>query len=156
VDLRVAVDLAGGGLEEARARALGERQEVVGAHHAGEHGVLRVGLVVGGRGRAGEVEDPVELDPPAQARRQGVDDVRVDQVEPGLALQVAQVLAAAGEEVVQADHVGAVGEQGVAEVGAQEPGPAGHENDAALAMSHGLIPPNACRTRAATNRRAST
>src|SRR5690606_15331885 len=58
----VAVDLAGGGLEDARAGALGQPEHVDRAVHAGLGGLHRVVLIVHGRGRAGQVVDLVDFD----------------------------------------------------------------------------------------------
>ena len=50
------------------------------------------------------------------------------QLEVRVVEQVLDVLAPAGEEVVQADDVVALGQQPVAEMGADEPGAAGDED----------------------------
>src|SRR5690606_18839296 len=60
VHARVAVDLAGAGLQQARAPLLGQAQAVQGAVEAGEGGEDRIALVVRRARRAGEVPDPVE------------------------------------------------------------------------------------------------
>ena len=55
-------------------------------------------------------------------------DVVADQLEIGLAQQVADVRFLAGEEVVQADHVVPLRDESFAEMGAEKAGPAGHQN----------------------------
>ena len=59
---RIAVDLAGRGLEDLGARALGQAQHVDGAVHAGLGRLHRIVLVVDRRGGAGEIVDLVDLD----------------------------------------------------------------------------------------------
>ena len=59
---------------------------------------------------------------------QRVDDVGLDEVEARVALQMAKVAASAGVKVVEADHVRAVGEQGVAKMRPEEPGASGDED----------------------------
>jgi hypothetical protein len=59
---RVAIDLAGRGLEDLGPHPLGQAQHVDGAVHAGLGRLHRVELVVDRRGRAGEVVDLVDLD----------------------------------------------------------------------------------------------
>ena len=62
MDRRVAVDLAGRGLEDPALQALGQAQHVDGAVHAGLGRLHRIVLVVDRRGRAGQVVDLVDLD----------------------------------------------------------------------------------------------
>ena len=69
---------------------------------------------------------------------QRVDDVGFDQLEPRLALEVAQVPKPAGLEVVDAEDAVAFGDQGVAQVGTDEPGAAGDENDPTSPIFHDL------------------
>ena len=59
VDLWVAIDLAGGGLEDLGLGALGQAEHVDGAVDAGLGGLRRVKLVVNGRCRARQVVDLV-------------------------------------------------------------------------------------------------
>jgi hypothetical protein len=83
--LRVAIDLAGGGLEDLGAQALGQAEHVDGAVHAGLGGLHRVVLVVDGAGRAGQVVDLVHLD----IQRKG--DVVAHQLEARVVEQVGDV-----------------------------------------------------------------
>ena len=69
-----------------------------------EHGVDRPGHVH-------EVADVVELEH-----------------EPGSAEEVVEVLPPAGEEVVDGHHLVTAGQQRPAQVGAEEPGPAGDDD----------------------------
>jgi hypothetical protein len=135
--LRVAVDLARRGEEEAGALGLGEAQEMVGARHAGEHGVLGIRLVMRRRGGAGEVVDLVDREAPGrEAAGQGIDDVVLDHVEARLALQVPQVRLPAGEEAVEADDASALAQEDVAQVGADEAGASGDEHELACLVRH--------------------
>ena len=89
------------------------------------------------RGRTGEIEDLVDLDPArAQARRQGLDDVRVDHVEAGLAFQVTQILPSAGLEVVESDHVRAFRQKRVAQVRTKESRASSHQDELAFPVLH--------------------
>ena len=90
--------------------------------HAGLGRLHRVVLVVHRRGRAGEVVDLVDLD----IEREGY--VVAHQLEARLAHQVRDVGPAAGEEVVDAQHLVAVGQEPLAQEAADEPGPAGHQH----------------------------
>jgi hypothetical protein len=80
--------------------------------------------VVVGRGRAGEVQHPVER--PLHVDVLG--DVVADQREVGLALQVRDVLGRAGDEVVHAHHAGLAAEEKLAEVRADEASTSGDEH----------------------------
>ena len=122
MDLRVAVDLAGRGLQDLRPAALGHAQHVDRPHHRGLHGLDGVVLVVARRGGTGQVVDLVDL----QEDRQG--DVVADQLEVGPAKQVGDVRLLAGEEVVQADDVVPPLQQPLAEMRAEKAGPAGHQD----------------------------
>src|SRR3546814_10259022 len=62
MDHRIAIDLAGRGLEDLGARALRQRQHVDGPDDAGLYRVHRIALVMDRRGRAGEVVDFVDVD----------------------------------------------------------------------------------------------
>ena len=118
----IAVHLAGAGVQDAGAHALGKPQTVDRTHDAGLHGLDRVVLVVPRRGRAGEVVDLVHL----EAER--IHHVVAHQLEVVAVEQVIHVALLAGEEVVEADHVVPFAHQPVAEVRTQESGAASDEN----------------------------
>ncbi len=61
MDLGVAINLAGGGLQDLGPHPLGQAEHVDGPMHAGLGGLHRVELVVDGGGRAGQVIDFVYL-----------------------------------------------------------------------------------------------
>jgi hypothetical protein len=67
-----------------------------------------------------------------------VDNVGFDDLEPGLALEMAQVLLSSRTEVVEAKHVRALGQKSVTQMGAEETGPSGDEDVPAFAILHRL------------------
>ena len=109
-----------------RPDALGEHQHVEGAHDVRLDRLDRVVLVVHRRRGAGQVVDLVDLGEERLA------DVVPQQLEARMVEQVLDVVPPAGEEVVQADDVVALGQQPVAEMRADEAGAAGDED------SHGV------------------
>ena len=74
------------------------------------------------RGRTGQVVDLVDLDVERQRH------VVAHQLEAAVVEQRLDVVAGAGEEVVDADHVGAHVEQPLAEMRAEESGAAGDQD----------------------------
>ena len=64
-----------------------------------------------------------------ESRKQGqrFGDVDLEQREPGVELEVFEILGAAGGQVVEADHLGAAVEQLLAQVRTEEAGAAGDE-----------------------------
>ncbi len=122
VHLGIAVDLAGGGLEDLRAGPLGQAQHVDGAVDAGLGRRHRIVLVVNRRGRAGHVVDVVHLD--VERER----DVVPQDLEHRVVHQVHDVRLAPREIVVGADHVVTVVEEPLAEVRAQKARTAGHQD----------------------------
>jgi hypothetical protein len=120
--LRIAIHLAGRGLENLGPAAAGHPQEVDRPHHRGLHRLDGVVLIVARGGRAGEVVDLVHLQP------ERMDDVVADELEVRLLEQVGDVRLLTGEEVVDADHVVPLGHEPLTEVAAEEAGPAGDEN----------------------------
>ncbi len=114
----IAVDLRGRGLQDRNPEPLGEAQHVDRAEHAGLGRLHRIELVVHRRGGTGEVVDPIHFH--VERPRHVV----ARQVEAGLADQVLDVASGARVEVVDAEHLLALGYQPFAEVGADEPGAA--------------------------------
>ena len=106
--LRVAVDLAGGGLQNPRPGALGEPQHVHRPDHARLHRLHGVALVVDGRGRAGEVVDAVDLDVERERH------VMAQQLELPVRQEVGDVGTQPGREVVGADDLMALAEEQLA------------------------------------------
>ena len=121
----VAVDLGRGRLQDLGARALGEPQHVDRPQHARLRGLDRIVLVLARARRTGEVVDLVYLD----IHRKG--HVVAQRLEVGAADQVGDVALAAREVVVHAQHVVPLRHQPVAQMAAQEAGPA-RDQDASL------------------------
>ena len=122
MDGRVAVDLAGGRLEDLGAGALGQAQHVDGAVDGCLGGLHRVELVVHRGGGAGEVVDLVRL------HIQGKGHIMAHQLKAGVADERGDVMAPPGEEVVDAQNFAAVRQQPGTEVRADETGATGHDN----------------------------
>ena len=129
MDLGIAVDLAGGGLEELGLEPLGQPKHVDRAMHAGLGGLHRVVLVVDRRGWAGQVVDLVHF----HVQREG--HIMAHQLEVRILEQMQNVVLGAGEEVVQTEHVVAVGKQALAQMRAEKAGATGDED----AFSEGVI-----------------
>jgi hypothetical protein len=122
VHLRIAVDLAGRRLEHAGAHLPAKRQHVDRAQHRGLHGLDRVELVVDRGGWTREVVDLIDLE------QDRLDYIMPNDLEVAAIHQVADVLPAPGEEVVEAQHLMPVGEQSLAKVRADETCSAGYQD----------------------------
>ena len=110
VDGRVAVDFARRGVQDLCVHALGQAEHVERAVDRRLERLDGVVLVVDGRGGAGQVVDLVDL------RVVGRGDVVAYGIEAVAAQQVADVVLAAREVVVDADHVVAFHDEAFAEV----------------------------------------
>src|SRR5262249_16834055 len=108
--LWVAVDLARRSDEDARVDLARHVEHVERAVDRGADGPHRIALVVDRRRGAGEVIDLVDLDD------DGLGDVVADELEATLAEEGLDALARAGEEVVEANDLIAVGEEAPAEM----------------------------------------
>ncbi len=75
-----------------------------------------------GRSRAGEVEDAVHLDVERERH------VVAHQLEAGVAQQVRDVALAAGEEIVDTEHIVAAADQAIAQVRTEKAGAAGDQD----------------------------
>jgi hypothetical protein len=117
------VGLGGRGEQEPRALLLGQPESLVGAERAHLQGLDGQLEVVDRGGGTREVQHVVER----PAHHDVVGDVVLDEEEAGVA-DVGDVVGRTGEEVVHADDLAPVGEQEIAEMGANEAGPAGHED----------------------------
>ncbi|GIH13117.1 hypothetical protein Raf01_12890 [Rugosimonospora africana] len=67
--------------------------------------------------------------------RQPVGDVGLDQAESGIVGQMGHILLGTGDEIVQRHHLAAPSDQGVYEMGADEPGAARYQYPVTLAVS---------------------
>ena len=118
VNLGVAIHLGGGCLQEGGAlleRKLEHMARAFGVHAQGGDAV---GVVAHRAGGAGHVEDGVNR----PFLWQGLDDVVLDELEAAARQQGGDVVAAAGEQIIDAHDVVAGVEQGLAKVGADEAG----------------------------------
>ena len=122
MDLRIAIDFAGRGLQDFGPAAFGHAQHVDRAHHRRFDGFDRIELIVAGSGGASQVVDFVDFQPDR------MDHVVREQFEIRPVEQMRDVRLLAGEEVVEADHVVSLLDQPLAQVRAQEAGPAGHQD----------------------------
>ena len=139
MDLGLAVHLARRGQQQPRLMLRRQIQQVERADDIGEKRVLGIRLIVRRRGRAGQVIDVGEMKV-ARHRDRRLDHVMLDQLEAGVAVEMAEVLAAAGEEIVDADDARALGNQAVAQMRADKARPAGNERDLVL-NRHQQVPP---------------
>ena len=99
MDLRIAVNLRGGSLEDPGLHPLGQPQRVDRAHDAGLDRLDRVVLVMDGRCRTGQVVDLIDFEVDR------VDDVVTDAFEMGISQEMADVVLAAGEKIVEAKDI---------------------------------------------------
>ena len=121
---RIAVDLGGGGQQEAGPFGQRQPQRLVRAQRAHLECLDRHVQIVHRAGQAGQVQHRIEraLDEDVLGH------VVLDEVEALVAGQVGDVVHVAGAEVVHGDHLVALSQQAVAEMGADEAGSAGDEN----------------------------
>src|SRR5688500_987073 len=98
VDQRIAVNFRRRRLKDARAHAFGEAEHVDGAHDVGLYCFDRVVLIMDRGRRAREVIDLVHLEKDRQR------DVVPDQFEVWIVEEMQDVLAPAGEKVIEAQH----------------------------------------------------
>ena len=122
MNLGVAVDLAGRGLQDLGPASLGHAQHIDRADDRGLQRLDRIELIVARRGGTGEIVDLINFQPDR------MDDVVPDQLEVWLAEQMADIGLLAREEIVEANDIMPLRNQPFAEMGAEKPGSAGHEN----------------------------
>ena len=79
-------------------------------------------LIVDRRRRAGEIVDFIDLDKERER------DVVAHELEIGMVEKMRNIVLAAGEEIIDAQHVAALLEQAVDEVRSEEAGAAGHHH----------------------------
>ena len=131
VDLRIAIDLAGGGLEDLGLDAFGQAQHVDGPMDTGLGGLYRIELIMDGRGRTGQVIDLVHL----HVEREG--NVVAHEFEVRIVQQCQDVVLGPGEEVVHTQDVVTFVQESFAEVGAEKTGAAGDKDAFSLKIWHG-------------------
>ena len=121
---RITVHLRRRSQQEPRALRLRETERLMGAEGSDLEGLDRELQVVDRAGGAGEMEHAFE----GPLHFDEVGDVVQDQLKAGMAFQMIEVRAIAGDEVVHPHHSVTEGEEAVAEVGAEEPRSAGYED----------------------------
>src|SRR5262249_47549483 len=121
MDARIAIHFRCRCLQDAGPQAFGQPQHVDGAVHARLRRLHGIVLVVNGRGRAGEVVDLVDLD--IERKRHVV----THELEVVVIEQMLDIALRAGEEIIDANDVGAIREQTIAEVRAEETGASGNQ-----------------------------
>ena len=137
--LRVAVHFGRGGEQEARARLLGETQQMVGAHHVGQHRVFGIDLILRRRGGTGQIVDAHDAARFAQHRLgQRIDDVALHEGEARPPFQQTQVGGARGLQIVEDDHLPPLVQQSRGQVRADEPR-AARDQDHLLRCCHCLF-----------------
>ena len=109
---RIAVDLAGRREQNSRVLVLSQAEDIPGPERADLEGLQRMALIIDRRGKRREVQDRVDV--AVDAPRAG--DVFNTQAESRVVEQVADVVPAAGDQAVDADHLGPTGQQPVGEM----------------------------------------
>ena len=99
VDLRVAIHLAGGCLENPRLDAFCQAQHVDGAVHTGLGGLYRVKLIMDGRRRAGQVVNLVHL------HIEGIGNIMTHEFEVVIVEQRQDIVSCPSEEIVYTEDI---------------------------------------------------
>lgn len=120
--LRIAVDLAVGGLQNVGRDALGETKHVDCVMHACLDRLHAIELLVNRTDRVGEIENAIDLD----VEREG--DIVTDQFELRVIEQVRDIAFRSREEIIQAENIVTVFDKAIAQVRAEEAGAAGDQN----------------------------
>ncbi len=147
MDLRVPVDLAGGGEQEAGVAPSGQFQCCLGALSAGPQRLDRMSEVVRRRRQAGEVSHRIDAPP----HMEPLADVGFYETEALARRRVRQVRTPSRGEVVDPDHLVTVGEEGVAQVRAEKAGGARDDDPAHRTPKPSYCSP-ALRTTSASSR----
>ena len=122
MDIGIAIDLRGGGLEDTGFHPLGQSQAVDSPNHGGLHRLDGIVLVVRGGCRAGEIVNPVDLE------FERVDDIVAHELEAGIADKMLDIRLTTSEEIVEADDFVSLLDQAIAEMRTKESGSAGNED----------------------------
>jgi hypothetical protein len=121
MDVRVAIDLRRGCLENFCSQTLGKSQHVDGAMDAGLRRLYWIVLVVNGRSRAGEVVDLIDLNIERKSH------VVPNKLEPMMVEHMINVALRASEEIVDAYDVPTISEQPLTEIRAEKAGSPGNQ-----------------------------
>ncbi len=120
--IRIAINLAGGGLKNFCVGPLGKAQHIDRAVHAGLCGLYRIALVMDRRGGTSEIENFVHF----YIKRKS--DIVAHQLEVLCAHQSGNIVLCAGIIIVETNHIMAVSDQPLADMRANKAGPAGHQD----------------------------
>ena len=120
--LRIAVNFAGRRLQNLCPATLGEPQHIDRAQHRRLHRLDRIVLVVARSGRAGQVENLVDLE------HDRLRDIVPNQIEIRPVQEMGDICLLACEKIVDADDVVPVIDEPLAQMRAEKTGPAGDEN----------------------------
>jgi len=121
MDVRVAIDLRRGCLEDLCSLPLGKPQHVDGAMNAGFRRLYWIVLVVNGRSRAGEVVDLIDLNIERKSH------VVPNKLEPMMVEHMINVALRASEEIVDAYDVPTISEQSLTEMRTEKAGSPGNQ-----------------------------
>ena len=127
---RVAIDFAGGRLQNFCLHTLGQAEHIDCTMNAGFGGLHRIVLVVDWRSRARQIVDFVHFN----VERKG--DVMANQFEMRIAEQMTNIVFTAGKEVIYAQYVVIAFQQFLAKVRTEKSRPAGDEYAFGLKSGH--------------------
>jgi hypothetical protein len=122
MNVRIAIHLAGRGLEDASMEALGQAKHVDRAHHAGLRRLNGVTLIVNRRSRTGEIVDLVDLHIERERH------VMAKELEGLMREQLIQVRACTCQEIIDAENFISLFDQPSTEMRPYEPGPTRYED----------------------------
>jgi hypothetical protein len=122
MDGGIAVDFRGRSLKDPGFDPLGQAEAIDRTHHGCFGRLDRIVLVVGRRGRAGQVVNAVDLE------FERVNNIMADQFEARMTEKMFDVLFAPGEKIVHTKDVMLLGNEAVAKVRPEKPSPPGDKN----------------------------
>ena len=131
----IAVNFRGGGDQKAGAFVLGQAQGLVRAQRTDLQRLDRQFEIINRAGRRGEVPDIVH----GFIEKDEFGDILLDEFEVPVAAQMGDVVHAAGDEVINANHPVSPGEQQVGEMRTKKTGRAGNDGSrlGGFGFSHG-------------------
>jgi hypothetical protein len=115
MDTGIAVDFGGRGEKNASLYPLGQAEHVESAHDVCFDCLYGVVLKMDWRGWTGEMVDFIDFD------KEWMNDVMTDQFEIRVSQEMADIILASGEEVIDTDDFCSLLEKGFAEMASQEP-----------------------------------
>ena len=94
----IAIDFAGGSLQDRNLDALGQAEHVDGAHDRNLGGLHRIMLIMNGRGRTGQIVNGIDLHEKRKA------DIVTHELETRMVVQMGNIGFGTGEQIVHAQH----------------------------------------------------